>query len=414
MLKKISPYDTMEKNIKEISMITRPFQDKRLPLLGLGCMRFPLMEGGKSGDVDMAKTREMIRRAMEKGVNYFDTAWPYHEGKSESILGEILSEYPRESYFLADKFPGHQIAEDYFPEKIFEEQLKKCRVKYFDFYLLHNVFENSIHTYLDPKWGILDYFLEQKRQGRIRHLGFSTHGSVENMTQFLDACGEHMEFCQIQLNYLDWTLQNAAAKVKLLQDRNIPIWVMEPVRGGRLAKFLPEYQAQMDALSPGLSPARWAFRFLQDIPGVTMVLSGMSNGEQLEENIQTFEQEDPLTEKERKTLFAIAECMKNSVPCTSCGYCLEGCPKKIDIPFLLSIHNELQVSKAFTASMRVEFMPEDKKPGACISCGLCAKVCPQKIRIPEVLHTLHQTLGTMPSWAKMSRERAKANEKAKK
>ena len=180
-------------------MITTDFHGKTLPLLGFGCMRLPVLEGGKSGDIDMIKTEEMIRYAMENGVNYFDTAYPYHDGKSETALGEILSKFPRESYFLADKFPGHQISSSYNPEVIFEDQLKKCKTDYFDFYLLQNVFENSLPVYNDPKWGIMDYFIRQKKEGRIRHLGFSTHGSLAVMEEFIDRYAEHLEFCQIQL-----------------------------------------------------------------------------------------------------------------------------------------------------------------------------------------------------------------------
>ena len=399
-------------------MITRNFQNKKLPLLGFGCMRFPIIEGGSTADIDKVALKEMIRYAMENGVNYFDTAHPYHGGKSESVLGELLSEYPRESYFLADKFPGHQIMSDYNPEEIFEEQLKKCDTDYFDFYLLHNVFENSYKTYTDPKYGIIDYFVEQKKLGRIRHLGFSTHGGLPILTEFLDKYGDVMEFCQIQLNYLDWTLQNAAAKVELLNKKNIPIWVMEPVRGGKLANLSENLASSLRALRPDHSPAAFGFRFLQNIPGVTMILSGMSNFDQIKENIETFKEEKPLDAKERETLFEIAETLKNSVPCTACSYCTKDCPMGLDIPTLLSIYNELQVVRTFNTSMRIEFLPEEKKPSACISCGKCEKICPQKIKIPETMAKLSRIMTEMPSWAKISREREeiakreKANKKS--
>ena len=178
-------------------MIYSDFQNKKLSLLGFGAMRLPL---SGDGSIDKEQTRAMVRYAMEHGVNYFDTAYPYHGGKSEVVMGEILKEYPRESFYLATKYPGHQLASSYDPAAIFEEQLKKCGVEYFDFYLLHNVYEKSVDTYLDPKWGILEYFKEQKRLGRIRHLGFSSHGRVEFLKEFLDTCGDDMEFCQIQLN----------------------------------------------------------------------------------------------------------------------------------------------------------------------------------------------------------------------
>ena len=386
-------------------MIQVDFNGSSLPLLGFGCMRFPTVPGGTTADIDVELTEKMIRYGMEHGVNYFDTAYPYHNGQSETVLGSILSKFPRESFYLADKFPGHQISKNYDPKEVFEHQLKKCQTEYFDFYLLHNVFENSLPVYTDPKWGIMDYFIEQKKQGRIRHLGFSSHGSIEVMEKFLDLYGEHLEFCQIQLNYLDWTLQDAKAKVDFLNRRGVAIWVMEPVRGGKLANLSEKSREKLSALRPDHSPAAWAFRFLQDIPGVKMILSGMSNFEQVKENIATFEEKAPLNEEETKLLLNIAETLKNSVPCTSCGYCVKGCPMELDIPFLLSIHNDLQVVKTFNTSMRIEFLPEEKKPHNCISCGACSAICPQKIKIPETLSKLDEVMKTMPSWAKISKER---------
>ncbi len=386
-------------------MIRVDFNGSSLPLLGFGCMRFPTLPGGTTADIDVELTEKMIRYGMEHGVNYFDTAYPYHNGQSETVLGNILSKFPRDSFYLADKFPGHQISKNYDPKEVFEHQLKKCQTEYFDFYLLHNVFENSLPVYTDPKWGIMDYFIEQKKQGRIRHLGFSSHGSIEVMGKFLDLYGEHLEFCQIQLNYLDWTLQNAKEKVEFLRERGVAIWVMEPVRGGKLARLSEKSREKLSALRPDHSPAAWAFRFLQDIPGVKMILSGMSDFDQVKENVATFKEKAPLNEEETKLLLDIAETLKNSVPCTACGYCVKGCPMELDIPFLLSIYNDLQVVKTFNTSMRIEFLPEEKKPHNCISCGACSTVCPQKIKIPETLKQLDEIMKTMPSWAKISKER---------
>ena len=209
---------------------------EKLSRLGFGCMRLPLTE---EKAIDEAELQRMVDYAIAHGVNYFDTAYPYHGGMSEICIGKALARHPRGEWFLADKYPGHQIASSYHPEEIFEEQLKKCGVEYFDFYLLHNVYENSIGVYTDPRWGILDYFKEQKRLGRIRHLGFSSHARPDTLKRFLDDAGDSMEFCQIQLNYLDWSLQDAKTKYELLTERGIPVWVMEPLRGGRLAA-LPE------------------------------------------------------------------------------------------------------------------------------------------------------------------------------
>lgn len=389
-------------------MIYRNFQEKKLSLLGFGTMRLPLKE---DGTIDTAQTEAMTDYAIQHGVNYFDTAYPYHNGESERVIGSILKKYPREQFYLATKYPGHQISDTYHPEEIFEEQLKKCQVDYFDFYLLHNVYENSIHVYKDPKWGILDYLKEQKRLGRIKHLGFSSHGRVENLKEFLDYCGEDMEFCQIQLNYLDWTLQEAKEKYELLTEHHIPVWVMEPVRGGRLVQLKEEEAARLKEKRPEESIAAWSFRFLQELPNVTMILSGMSDMAQMQDNVHTFTEEKPLSEKERNLLLDLAEGMKNSIPCTACRYCCDGCPQELDIPMLLATYNELRFAPATNVAMRLDALAEDKLPSACIQCGNCTQVCPQKINVPELLEEMAETLSKIPKWADICRERAEAQKK---
>ena len=381
-------------------MIYREFQGKQLSLLGFGAMRLPTLP---DGSIDEAQVERMTAHALSQGVNYFDTAYPYHGGQSELVMGRVLGKYPRDSYYLATKFPGHQISSSYDPEAIFQEQLNKCGVEYFDFYLLHNVYENSLGVYLDPQWGILDYFVEQKRLGRIKHLGFSSHGGVPMLEEFLSVAGQHMEFCQIQLNYLDWTLQNAKEKVELLNRHNIPIWVMEPVRGGALCQLSGENEERLHALRPEEGIPAWGFRFLQDIPGVTVILSGMSNEEQMRQNIQTFSAPNPLSEAETQTLLDIAEGMKDSVPCTGCGYCMAGCPMELNIPMMISIYNDLRVSPVLNAAMRLDALEHNSS--ACVACGQCAQVCPQKIDIPTVLADLTQRVEKMPKWADISKAR---------
>lgn len=385
-------------------MLTNEFQGIPLSRLGFGTMRLPVVNGVAT-DIDEKQVDDMIDYAISHGINYFDTAHPYHGGMSEKVIGKSLSRYPRESYYLASKYPGHIIRGSYNPAEIFEEQLQKCGVDYFDFYLLHNVYENSIQVYQDPQWGILDYFLEQKRLGRIKHLGFSTHGRPDTIQSFLDYCGDQMEFCQIQLNYLDWTLQEAKEKYELLTERGIPVWVMEPVRGGRLAQLSETETARLQALRPDETNPAWAFRFLQDLPNVKMILSGMSNMAQMVENVETFQQEKPLTEAERATLLEIAEGMKNSVPCTACRYCCDGCPQGLDIPVLISAYNEIRFSPSLNVPMLLDALPEDKRPAACIACGKCAKVCPQNIDIPGAMKGLVEECAKLPSWADISRQR---------
>ena len=389
-------------------MLYNDFQGLKLSRLGFGTMRLPLLPGGKESDIDEAQVAEMTRYAMEHGVNYFDTAYPYHGSQSECVIGRVLKSYPRESFFLATKFPGHQIAESYDCKGIFEEQLQKCGVEYFDFYLLHNVCENSLHTYLDPSWNIVEYFVEQKRLGRIRHLGFSTHGRIETIETFLNRYGEHMEFCQIQLNYLDWTLQDAKGKYDLLTQRGIPVWVMEPVRGGKLAQLPEAAGAELKAHRPNESEAAWAFRWLQALPNVKMILSGMSNLDQMKDNVATFETGEPLNAEETALLARIAESMHSGVPCTGCRYCCEGCPMGLDIPTLLKYYNEAKYAATLNLSMSIEAMPEDKRPSACVGCGQCAQVCPQGIDIPSAMRELTEILSKLPSWAEISRKRAEA------
>ena len=344
-------------------MIYKNFQDLQLSALGLGAMRLPVIDGNDA-QIDEAAAARMVDLAMEQGVNYYDTAWGYHGGNSELVLGRALKRHPRDRFYLADKFPGYDLSNMGKVEEIFEEQLRKCQVDYFDFYLFHNVCEMNIDAYLDPKYGIFDYLMKQKENGRIRHLGFSAHGSLEVMKRFLDAYGKHMEFCQIQLNYLDWTFQNARGKVELLNQWNIPVWVMEPLRG------------------------------LQSVSGVTMILSGMSSEEQMRDNLHTFETDRPLAPQELEALRELTEEMLQVVPCTACHYCVSHCPQGLDIPRLLELYNEHHFTGGgFIAPMVLMSVPQEKHPSACVGCRSCEAVCPQQIKISEALADFAQKLG---------------------
>ena len=266
-------------------MIYREFQDLRLSALGFGMMRLPVR--GAYNDIDEAQAAAMLDYAMRSGVNYYDTAWGYHDGESERVAGKLLSKYPRGSYYLASKFPGYDLSNMDKVEEIFEAQLQKCQTDYFDFYLFHNVCEMNIDDYLDERHGIFAYLSEQKARGRIRHLGFSAHGDLGVIRRFLEKYGKDMEFCQLQINYLDWTFQNAKEKVELLSAWNIPVWVMEPLRGGKLASLAPADEAKLRALRPEEGIPAWAFRFLQGIPQVKVILSGMSDLAQVKGKLNT-------------------------------------------------------------------------------------------------------------------------------
>lgn len=374
-------------------VIRKKFQDMELSALGMGAMRLPTIDGNDA-EIDEKKTFQMVDYAMEHGINYYDTAWGYHSGNSEIVMGKALQKYPRDSFYLATKFPGYDLSNMDKVEEIFEKQLEKCGVEYFDFYLFHNVCEMNIDAYLDEKYGILDYLLKQKENGRIRHLGFSAHGSCDVMKRFLDAYGKHMEFCQIQLNYLDWSFQDAKAKVELLREYQLPVWVMEPLRGGKLANMSGAVAEKLQKMRPEEKIPAWAFRFLQTIPDVTVILSGMSSYEQMQENIETFETDKPLSPEEEKGLLALAEGILNNIlPCTSCHYCVSHCPQGLDIPRLIDLYNEHSFTGGgFLAPMALMAIPEDKHPNACVGCRSCEAVCPQQIKISEAMADFAETL----------------------
>ena len=376
-------------------MIYNEFQGKKLSALGMGCMRFPTING-EDANIDEARVSKMFARAMDNGINYYDTAWGYHAGQSEIVTGKMLKKYPRDSFYLASKFPGYDNSNMPKVKEIFEKQLEKCQVEYFDFYLFHNVCESNIDDYLNPAFGIYDYLMEQKKNGRIKHLGFSAHGDYGTMKRFLDAYGKNMEFGQIQLNWLDWKFQSAKEKVKLLEEYNIPVWVMEPVRGGSLASLKEEEEKQLKNLRPEESIAAWSFRFLQSIPQVVVTLSGMSNDEQVTDNLKTYEESKPLNEEEMALLmkFADEKIAANALPCTSCRYCTAKCPKELDIPTLIGLYNEHYLTGGgFIAPMALSAMPAEKLPSACIGCRSCEAVCPQQIKISEAMTDFNAKLG---------------------
>ena len=347
-------------------MIYRDFQGLKLSMLGFGAMRLPVIDGD-DGRIDEEAALRMVDKAMLGGINYYDTAWGYHGENSELVMGKALGRYPRESYYIATKFPGYDSANWGKVREIFPRQLEKLGVDYFDFYLFHNVCEMNIDAYLDDeKYGIYSYLMEQKRSGRIRHLGFSCHGSIDVLKRFLEAYGKDMEFCQLQLNYLDWTFQNGREKVELLEKQNIPVWVMEPLRGGSLARLAPAYEEELKVLRP------------------------------VEKNLKTFSEDKKLKESEMAALRGISEKMLSvgTVPCTACHYCVSHCPQGLDIPSLLALYNEHAFTGGgFIAPMALSALPEEKRPQACLGCRSCEQVCPQQIKISEVLADFVKKLG---------------------
>ena len=378
-------------------MIYKPFKEWNLSLLGMGAMRLPTV--GENGPIDEAKAREIIEYAFEHGVNYFDTAFRYHGGESERFLGNVLPQFSREKWHIASKMPGHMMAykdgryeftgllagrAGMTPREIFQQQLEKCHVDYFDFYLLHNVCETAWDFYTDENLGVVEYLLSEKRAGRIRHLGLSAHGRAETIDRFLD-WKDGFEFVQIQLNYLDWLLQDAGSKYEVVVRHGLPVIVMEPVRGGRLANLPERAAARLKQARPEDSIASWAFRFLQKLPGVQVVLSGMTTLDQLKDNLNTFEVSDPLTDDEMALIRDIARGMAELVPCTGCRYCCDDCPQGLDIPKLLSMYNEIRFDSPSLMRFALDAMGEDELPGACLGCGACSRACPQGIGVPGAM-----------------------------
>jgi predicted aldo/keto reductase-like oxidoreductase len=391
-------------------LIYKPFHDLNISYLGMGNMRLPTVGGERRAPIDEEKARAIIEYAYEHGVNYFDTAYRYHDGESERFVGRVLSQYPRESWHLATKMPGHQMRYSngrlemvgYLtgltiasPADIFEEQLEKCGVDYFDFYLLHNLNEAAYDLYTDEDLGVVEYLLAQKRAGRIRHLGFSSHARAETIDNFLN-WKDGFEFVQIQLNYLDWTLQDAKRKYEVITDHGIPVIVMEGVRGGRLASLNEEAEAMLKTARRDDSIASWAFRFLQSLPNVQVVLSGMSTMEQVVENVRLFSEADPATEEEKALLQQVVDTMWDLVPCTACRYCCDVCSQGLDIPKLISMYNEAGFERAFTLSFVLGAMKEEELPSACQACGECVALCPQDIDIPDIMDKFAEVIANMP------------------
>jgi len=371
----------------------------------------------ETGEIDQAKVNAMFDLAIREGVNYFDTAYPYLGGKSEIAMAEGLSRYPRESYYLADKFPGHSLTGPIDNIALFNVSLRKCRTDYFDFYLLHNVTEWSVQFYESEEYHIIPDLLQVKKEGKIRYFGFSCHAGPELLDSFLTRHEGVFDFVQIQLNYLDWTMQDAKEKCDIIRKHGLGIWVMEPVRGGKLAVLPESEKAKLRALrergsftGPEPSDASYAFRFLQDMPGVTVILSGMNEVFQVEDNLRTFREENPLSDEERSVLLDIAENLKKGVPCTACRYCCDGCPMELDIPYLLQCYNDYKFATTMTPSMRIDALSEDKRPAACIGCGQCMHACPQGIDVPSALAELAEMYEKGPHWGDVVVQRAKSIE----
>lgn len=374
-------------------MITNSFNDLQLSLLGMGNMRLPQKGEASNSPIDWEASAKIIDYALEHGINYFDTAWVYNGGESERCLGAALKrhEADRAKFYIADKF-NIEATTDY--EMVFEEQLRRLQTDYIDFYLIHCLMDNNMQRYIDS--GAIEYFQKQKELGRIRFLGFSSHSSVETLRAFADY--RKWDFAQLQINYYDWQYSATAEEYRILEERNIPCIVMEPVRGGKLATLPAEAEQMLRAAHPDWSMAAWAMRFVQTLPNVKVVLSGMSNMEQIEDNVKTFSTSQPgLTAEDKVLLDKACEMFRAyiHIPCTGCRYCTAECPQQINIPEFITVYNKFKVNGTWGIKGDLAAIVTEGRPVDCISCGCCMKHCPQSIQIPDLMEkitTMEQSL----------------------
>ena len=356
-----------------------------MPKLGFGLMRLP----EKDGEIEMEKVCRMTDAYMEAGLNYFDTAYVYHHGLSEVAMREaVVKRYPREKVILATKLPIWEVHAPEDRDRIFGEQLERAGVSYFDFYLLHSIEDANVQRY--EKYQCFEWAMQKKKEGKIRHLGFSFHGTPELLEKVLDDHPE-TEFVQIQLNYADWNnpIVYSGRLYEILSERKIPIIVMEPVKGGTLANPVPGAQEIFDEVRPGASPASWALRFVGSLPGVMTILSGMSNEEQMRENLATFADFEPLSEKEQEAVRKVTALItdKELIGCTSCRYCCDGCPQAISIPDIISAVNTVRLYEETTRPKLFYngLTRREGKASSCIECGQCESVCPQHLPIISLM-----------------------------
>ena len=357
----------------------------KMPKLGFGCMRLPVIDD----EIDLEQMKQMVDLYMEAGLNYIDTAYVYHHGKSEVAIREaIVKRYPRDSFILADKLPAWEIHGKEDRDRVFNEQLERTGAGYFNMYLLHSVEDGNISVYRDND--CFNWAMEKKEQGLIRHFGFSFHGSPDLLRELLDQHPE-VEFVQIQLNYLDWEnpFVRSGELYNILREHNIPMVIMEPIKGGTLAKLKPELEELFKEVDPERSIASWALRFVGSLPGVMTILSGMSALEQMQDNVQTFTDFKPLNETEQETIQKVVKIMLDTpqIGCTACRYCTDGCPMSIAIPDIFKAVNTMNMygdtfrPKAFYRSL----LKDHGKASDCLQCGQCESVCPQHLPIIELL-----------------------------
>jgi predicted aldo/keto reductase-like oxidoreductase len=357
-------------------------------LLGFGAMRFPITEDGK---IDEPIAEKMIDLAIANGVNYIDTAYPYHNGESEPFVGKVLKKYPRDSFFLATKLPQWLVKNLNDAKRIFEEQLTRLQTSYFDFYLIHSV---NLETFTKMvSLGVLTYLQDLKAQGIIKNLGFSFHSSYEDFEKIVTFTD--WDFCQLQYNYLDTEEQAGQRGYDLTKKLGVPLIVMEPIKGGSLAVLPPDLESKLKALDSEASSASYALRWVGGHENVKVILSGMSTLSQVEDNLKTFKTFMSLNETETKTIEEISSSMKSRAGngCTGCRYCMP-CPFGVDIPGNFSLWNKYRMFQNFDIVQKMWKNEKNQKerPLSCTECGRCVPLCPQHIDIPNDLKRVQQEL----------------------
>lgn len=371
--------------------------------MGFGLMRLPQTDKDKPETINQEQVNKMTELFLEKGYTYFDTAYPYHNGKSEIALKEALKNHYRESYIVADKLPIFAITKEEEVEPIFKEQLERCGVEYFDYYLLHNISPFSEAGYIDVD--SYKFLKQQKDAGKIKKLGFSSHGDAKYIEKYLQKYPD-MDFIQLQINYLDWESQTIESKkcYEVAKKHDLEVIVMEPLKGGFLANIPEDANDLIKKFNPTLTPVELALRFVANLDNVFMVLCGVSSYKQMEENIEIFENMQPLSKEELDLIKQVSELInsKITVPCTKCNYCINECPVNINIPYVFDLYNseKLLNEDGFTTYQvtYINYM-KNKKNGpasACIDCGKCVEKCPQQINIPQVMKDVVESLENKP------------------